>query len=502
MTRRRNVVRATAITVAVGLAGATVALLLTTDAFTPQETPVTELSWGACPADVVTPTVALQCATVPVPVDYSDPAGEHIGIMVSRLASADREKRRGVLLLNPGGPGVAGLTFPNGLVEEGAPAELLAGYDLIGFDPRGVGHSAPVSCGITTDVDYLGNIPPFAADDDAVREQATIAESVARGCADNDAAGHLRHVTTANTARDMDRIRVALGEEKISYLGFSYGTALGAAYASLFADRADRVVLDSNMGGTHLDHDGLRRYALGAEETFPDLARWLADRHEVYGLGSTPEQVRDTYFALAERVDREPVSGIDGRLFRLLTYNALFGPDKYPTAGTVWQTVAASVAVPGAAAPAPPPPPPGPSPSDNAFSAFLAVTCNDAAWSGEVDDYRRAVAEDRTTFPVFGAAGANIVPCAFWPHPPVEPPVEIRSDGPANVLISQNRHDPVTPLRSAELLHEAFGLRSRLVVAANGSGHGVYVGDDACARDRTTRFLVDGELPPADVVCD
>ena len=114
-------------------------------------------------------------------------------------------------------------------------------------------------------------------------------------------------------ARDLDRIRAALGEEKASFLGYSYGSALGAAYASMFPERSDRVVLDSNIGDTHLDQDGMRRYALGMEETFPDFAKWAAARHETYGLGRTPEEVRRTYFTLAERLDEKPVNGIDGR---------------------------------------------------------------------------------------------------------------------------------------------------------------------------------------------
>lgn len=111
---------------------------------------------------------------------------------------------------------------------------------------------------------------------------------MAEQCAQHDRAGVLPHLTTANTARDLDRIRAALGEEKTSFLGYSYGTALGAAYASMFPERSDRIVLDSNIGDTHLDRDGMRRYALGMEQTFPDFARWAAARHHSYGLGRTP----------------------------------------------------------------------------------------------------------------------------------------------------------------------------------------------------------------------
>ena len=474
--------------VMIGLAGSVVAAPAAGE-------PATELAWGACPADVVTKVAVLQCATVPVPLDYSEPEGERIEIMVSRLTSKKPDKRRGVLMLNPGGPGGSGLSFVDDLAWFGLPASVLDSYDVIGMDTRGIGHSAPVSCGFTADQGYLGNIPPYAVDEAAVAEQAKSAKAVAEQCAANDRDGRLRHVSTANMARDLDRIRAALGEEKTSFLGYSYGSALGAAYASMFPERSDRVVLDSNIGDTHLDQDGMRRYALGMEETFPDFARWAAARHETYGLGRTPEQVRKTYFTLAKQLDEKPVDGIDGRLFRLATFAGLYGRTRYGMTAQGWQSIRDSdpaTAEQLAAAPAQ---------TDNAWSVFLAVTCNDVDWPSEVRTYQRAVAEDRKRYPLYGAASANIMPCAFWPHEPAEPPVAVVDEGPANVLVVQNRRDPVTPHRGGELLDEKFGDRSRLV-SVDGSGHGVYViGDNACALNTTTSFMVDGKLPKRDTSC-
>ncbi|WP_232376190.1 alpha/beta hydrolase [Amycolatopsis aidingensis] len=459
--------------------------------------PATGLVWGACPEDVVTKVVALRCATVPVPLDYGEPDGAQIEIMISRLASRSPGERRGVLMLNPGGPGSSGLAFADDLASFGIPASVLDRYDLIGMDTRGIGHSAPVSCGFTAGQDYLGNIPPYAVDESAVTEQAKIAKAVAEQCAAGDEDGRLRHVSTANMARDLDRIRAALGEEKASFLGYSYGSALGAAYASMFPERSDRIVLDSNIGDTHLDQDGMRRYALGMEQTFPDFAKWAAARHETYGLGRTPEQVRKTYFRLAAQLDEKPVNGIDGRLFRLATFAALYGKAKYGLTAQAWQSVRDG-AGPGAsrlAATA------MPAPTDNAWSVFLAVTCNDVKWPTEVRAYQRAVAEDRERYPMYGAASANILPCAFWPYEQAEPPVEVVDEGQANVLVVQNRRDPVTPHRGGELLDAKFGDRSRLV-SVDGSGHGVYVlGANACALNITTSFLVEGKLPRREVSC-
>ncbi|MFI8889123.1 alpha/beta hydrolase [Streptomyces paradoxus] len=498
MKRPRSIGRSSALAVVLGLSGSLVAVPAVADG--PR---VPQARWGSCPEDVVAeaaPT-GLQCATVPVPVDYADPGGARIDLMISRLVSTSPDKRRGTLMLNPGGPGGSGLALPALLVARGLPAGVLDSYDLIGMDTRGIGHSAPVTCGLTLDGPYTSNIPPYAPDDAAVTDQAKTAEKVAEQCARQDNDGRLRHLTTANTARDLDRIRAALGEEKTSYLGYSYGTALGAAYASMFPERSDRIVLDSNLGDTHLDRDGLRRYALGMEQTFPDFAKWAAARHDSYGLGRTPAQVRRTYLTLAEGLDKAPVAGFDGKLLRQYTFALLFKKLQYPKLAQQWQALAdgddtaarplSEKATTGKASSA----------IDNPLAVFAAVTCNDIKWPENVDTYRQGVAEDRTRYPLFGAATANITPCAFWRHAPAEPPVPVNDDGPRNVLLVQNLRDPATPHLGGRMLRQKFADRSRLL-SVDDSGHGAYVlGDNPCALNTTTRYLVEGKMPGKDVFC-
>lgn len=476
----------------------------------------TKLVWGKCPTGVAPGSPQLQCAKVPVPLDYAKPDGRKIEIMISRLASAKPAERRGVLLLNPGGPGGSGVSQPADLVALGLPATVSAAYDLIGMDPRGVGHSSPVSCGFLADDVYNANIPPYAANSAAVARQAKIAQRVASQCAANDKQGLLPHISTANTARDMDRIRIALGEQKINFFGASYGSALGAAYSSMFRERTDRIVLDSNPGTTSLDRAAVRRWGPGLELRFPDFAKFAAERHAAYGLGRTPAEVRRNFFTLAEQLDRKPVDGIDGATFRLGLFASAYKESQFPVMAQMWQSLAGSDdaavrrqrtdsrmpevrALPGLSA--------GsvargaaPSPHDNAFSAFLAVTCNDTAWPTDVATYQRDVAKDRRRFPLFGAASATITPCAYWPRP-AEPPVRITKDGPANVLILQNLRDPATPHAGGVLLRKAFGDRARLV-SVDAGRHGVYVYDDnPCALNVTTTYLVDGKLPERDRFC-
>ncbi|MDV8071430.1 alpha/beta hydrolase [Rhodococcus sp. IEGM 1366] len=467
----------------------------------PQQSSVSEMEWSACPDGVENPAdgpARLQCASVPVPVDPDDPDGRQIDIMISRLPSQKPEQRRGVLLLNPGGPGGTGLDQPRFLADRGIPQSVLDSYDLIGMDTRGVGHSSPISCGFTDDLHYYGAVPPYAYDQAAFDEQVRTAKEVARRCAADDD-GMLRHVSTANMARDLDRIRAALGEDTASFLGYSYGSALGAAYASMFPDSTDRIVLDSNIGDTHLDRDGMRRYARGMEDTFPDFARWVAERHDRYGLGATEEQVRANYFAIASGLDATPVDGVDGRSFRLVTFVTLYNPASYETTADAWVSyrdgLAAGVGgdLPVGA--------PVLSAGDNAWSVFLAVTCNDVEWPHEVSTYEQAVAADRVAYPLFGAAAANIMPCAFWESVPAEPPVTIDTEGPTNILIAQHRRDPVTPVRGGELLDERFGQRSRLLTV-DGSGHGVFgLGTNPCAQRVVTEYLVDGAMPEEDTTC-
>ncbi|QOV40855.1 alpha/beta fold hydrolase [Streptomyces ferrugineus] len=502
MKRQRRIGRRSALAVALGLSGSLAATLAVAD-----ELVAPQVRWGTCPRDVVAEAAPteLQCATVAVPVDYAKPEGTQIDLMISRLASKNPDKRRGTLMLNPGGPGGSGLTQPALLVSRGLPAGVLDSYDVIGMDTRGIGRSAPVRCGFTEDGPYTSNIPPYAVDDAAVTARAKVAKQAAQQCARHDRNGLLRHLTTANTARDLDRIRAALGEEKTSYLGYSYGTALGAAYASMFPERSDRIVLDSNIGGTHLDREGMRRYALGMEQSFPDFARWAAARHDSYGLGRTPAAVRRTYFTLAQRLDKAPVAGFDGNLLRQYTFGNLFKKTQYPKLAQQWQALAAGHdAVHDAVARLPSQNVTAGKASsaiDNPLAVFAAVTCNDVEWPENVDTYRHGVAKDRGRYPLFGAAAANITPCAFWPHTPAEPPVAVNDDGPRNVLLVQNLRDPVTPHQGGKMLREKFEERSRLL-SVDDTGHGAYVlGDNPCALNTTTRYLVDGTMPGKDTLC-
>ncbi|MGW4804612.1 alpha/beta fold hydrolase [Kitasatospora sp. NPDC004272] len=466
-----------------------------------------QIAWGACPAEVAHQAggLDLSCGTLEVPLDYRHPDGPKITVTVSRLAATDRAQRHGVLLLNPGGPALGGLAMP-ATMAAALPASVRADYDLIGFDPRGVGHSTPQSCGLPSP--SVPAIFPYPAADGSIDRNAAQAESYARKCAETLGAS-LTHFTTANTARDLDRIREALGEQKISYWGQSYGTYLGAVYRSLFQDRTDRMVLEGNVDPTKVWADTVAgSWGQGMAERFPDAARVAAAQHDTLGLGATPDEVTRTYLALAARLDRTPATvpgtptPLDGALLRNVTYATLLHNETLPVAARFWraaadladgrptdadtavlkQVLADEPAVEGV-------------PADNQATMFMAITCGDAQWPQDAAGYAKRTAADRAQWPLTAGMPADIWPCAFWAEP-AEPPVAM-TPGPRNTLILQNHRDNATPWSGALGMHAALGTGSALVGVDNG-GHYVYGTGSTCADQATATFLTTGRLPAQD----
>ncbi|MFE1735217.1 alpha/beta hydrolase [Streptomyces bacillaris] len=447
------------------------------------------LQWGPCPEGA--PAPRLECATLGVPLNYRDPDGRQIEVAVSRLASEKPSKRRGVLLTNPGGPGGSGLTYPAVLAASGLPQEVLDSYDIIGFDPRGVGRSTPVTCDLTEEQQWRGNFPPYAHTAADVTREAGYARKIAEQCVSSRTAWMLPHTTTANTARDMDRLRTALGEPKLSYLGASYGSYLGAVYTTLFPQRGDRIVLDSNMGPGGYDVTAMRLLARGMEDRFPDFAAFAA-KHHGYGLGTTPEQVTAKFYELVERLDAKPVQDVDGTAFRGYTFEQLYADGSMPALAEFWQAADMGGELPL---------PQLTEGTENLLASRFAVVCGDSRWPETVREYQRNAAVDRLKYPMLGGSTASINPCAFWPRERIEPPVRIAGHGPSNVLMVQNERDPGTPLAGARELRRAFGRRATMVTIDQG-GHGVYpYGGNTCANDAATTFLTTGERPERDLAC-
>ncbi|MFJ2779584.1 alpha/beta hydrolase [Kitasatospora sp. NPDC087315] len=471
-------------------------------------------AWGACPAPTpnangtVTPRdPRQQCASLRVPRDYRHPEAGSITLEISRIRTATPAHRHGDLLVVPGGPGGSGLDHPSRMATQLPPA-VLDHDDLIGLDERGIGNSTPVACGLPPADRSAALAYPFPAPDGTITANLAHAHRVADSCAAR-TGGYLADITTANSARDLDRVRAALGDPRISYLGTSYGTYLGEVYATLFPARTDRVVLDSVVapGG---ERQALGLLGQGAEDAFPDLAAWLAAHDSTLHLGADPAAVRATYDRLTARLDTTPLVLGDGRVLtgnalRTVTYATLVSPAYYPTAAAVWQRAAATppttppatpAATPAAALSAAADGPAGPLPGvvpDNFIAAQDAVLCGDTPWPRDSAYYAARTAADRIRHPLTNGMPGNVWPCAFWHYRPAEPPVRITGAGPRNILLLQDLRDPDTPLTGARRTRRALGHRAALLTV-DAAGHGVDFADPR-VRDPLTAFLLTGRLP-------
>ena len=339
------------------------------------------------------------------------------------------------------------------------PASVLSQYDLIGFDPRGVGHSTPMSCGLSDA--SLAAAFPYPAADGSITQNVTEARTVAADCAK--IGGELQYFTTANTARDMDRVRAALGAKKISYWGQSYGTYLGAVYTTLFPRRTDRMILEGNIDPNIGWSKQLQLWNQGLNQRFPDAAKVAAAANASLGLGSSAAQVTRTYIALARHLDTDPAAvpgasaSINGNDLRNVTYELLLhnptltpltqfwkaaadlSAGKAPTAtdtAVLQQVLASTPAEPGV-------------PADNQTTMTFALVCGDTSWPHDVQSYAAATAAAQAKYPLSDGMPDNIWPCAFWSKAPVEPAVKVTAGGPRDILLLQNQRDNATPWAGA-----------------------------------------------------
>ncbi|MFD8096108.1 alpha/beta hydrolase [Streptomyces malaysiensis] len=455
--------------------------------------------WQRCEADL---PAEYQCATIKVPLDYRVPGGKRIDMAISRIKSTAPDQRHGVLLANPGGPGGPGLDMPM-LMKESLPESARQKYDLIGFDPRGVGRSTPVTCGLEPEEEnWLRPYKEATFDKDVAW-----ARDVARKCREKSGAT-LKHITTRNTARDMDLLRAVLGEKKVSYFGYSYGTYLGAVYTQMFPGRADRFVLDSAVDPARAWRGMIQWWAEGAEPAFDRWTEWAAARSERYGLGDTPKKVDRTFWDLVQRADEKPIE-MDGEKYtgddvRGMMRGAVFSVKEGTELVVELKKAAAGEPASAKRLPAPAgtarPAADADVPSDNGTAGFWTVVCNDnsAAWSRDPESYRRDAIEDKGRYPLFGDFASSVKPCAFWDRS-AEPATVVNNK--VGSLVVQNEWDSQTPLPSGQALHADLK-GSKMLTVLGGEGHGVYPSGNACADGEVEDYLTTGKLPAKDVTCE
>ncbi|KAA2257924.1 alpha/beta hydrolase, partial [Solihabitans fulvus] len=486
---------------AVVLAAAVIATTLATAGQAMAAAPDT-IAWGPCPPSLPGPSgqpgtrdPRQQCARMTVPLNYLT-ADDHrtIELEISRIPAARPDHRRGVLVTTPGGPGGPGLDRPSSSIGT-LPTSVTDSYDLVGMDYRGIGHSTPVACGVAEpDRRAVLNLP-FPAPDGDISANVAFAQRIAAACAAN-AGDYPRYLTTANIARDLDGIRAALGERRISYVGTSYATYLGQVYASLFPTHLDHMVLDSSTppGGVQ---EAVSLKGLGVQDAFPDFAAWAAANAATYRLGDTPEAVRDTYFRVTSALDTAPTTApsgtvVDGNTVRAATTALLEQTGYFPSLARILQFAnTGSAPTPSAAA--------VPLPallSDNFVSAQDAIVCGDTVWPRSVEHYAIATQVDRWLHPLTNGMAGNIWPCAFWPFQRTEPPVRITGEGPRTILMLQNRRAPSTAYAGALRTRWALGGRAQLITV-DAEGHGVSM-VNPCVRTALRDFFATDRLDATD----
>jgi pimeloyl-ACP methyl ester carboxylesterase len=452
--------------------------------------------WKRCDAEQ---PVEFQCATIKVPLDYKRPAGPTMDVAISRIKTSVPGKRRGVLLFNPGGPGGTGLDMPRYMKAE-LPKAVQEQYDLIGFDPRGLGESSPITCGLTgDDGSWLNPYKPETFAKDVARSRR-----VANKCAAK-AGDKIPYVTTPNTARDMDVIRAVLGEKKLSYLGYSYGTHLGAVYTQLFPNQSDRIVLDSAVDPALAWRGMVQAWAVGSKPAFARWTKWTAERSKTYALGDTPAKVKKTFWDLVAQANQKPIelwdSKWDGDAIRSAARFAVFTPvEAAELVSELKKAASGAPTTPPVQQPAITRFKAAAAPADNADAVFWSVVCGDASnWPRDPEQYRRDAIRDKVRYPLAGDSTSNIMPCAFWKAKRAEPDTVVNNK--VASLVVQNEWDSQTPLFTGLGMHRALK-GSRLVYVEEGEGHGVYgSGGNKCAYDAVNAYLITGSLPAKNVTC-
>ncbi|RPK62566.1 Tripeptidyl aminopeptidase precursor [Streptomyces sp. ADI96-02] len=462
-------------------------------------------AWHACEPSGGAPVPAGQeCASLRVPLDYRDPGGPAVEVAVARLRTDRPAARRGTLLVIPGGPGSSGVQR---LAQKGEAlrAATGGGYDLVSLDPRGVGGSTRGRCGLPAGDRWLTTLRSWPDADGGIAENTERARRTAASC-ESGGDALLRSVSTLNEARDIDRLRGALGERELTVWGTSYGAYVGAVYAQKFPQRVDRLVLDStgDPDPARVAHGWLENMAAGAADRFPDFAAWAADpaREEAgLRLADRAEDVEPLLLALARRLDGSPrasdVAGVPltGNGLRQALQNALYSDAAFPALARLVRAAQDPLGRPVL------PPELARALPDEDASLMVAGICNDVRWPSSAAGYARRVAADRERYPLTAGMPANITPCAFWKSGPSEKPVRITGEGPSEVLMIQSLRDPATPYAGALRMREALGDRARMVTVGQG-GHGMYLGNgNACGDRAVSAFLVDGVRPARDAHC-
>ncbi|MFE2352573.1 alpha/beta hydrolase [Streptomyces parvulus] len=457
-----------------------------------------KLAWRDCGVP------GFQCATMKAPLDYAKPTEGDVRLAVARKKSTGPGKRLGSLLVNPGGPGGSAVGYLQQYAGIGYPEEVRAQYDMVAVDPRGVARSEPVECLDGREMDAYTRTDVTPDDQRETDELVGAYKDFAEGCG-ADAPKLLRHVSTVEAARDMDVLRAALGDDRLNYVGASYGTFLGATYAGLFPDRAGRLVLDGAMDPSLPARRLNLEQTAGFETAFQSFAKDCVRRTDcpLGGPGTTPEQAGENLKAFFDDLDAKPIPTGDADGRRLTESLATTGVIAAMYDEGAWQQLRESLTS-------------AKKENDgagllvlsdsyyereadggysNLMFANAAVNCLDlpAAFSSP-EEVRDAVPEFEKASPVFGEGLAwASLNCAYWPVGATGEPHRITAAGATPIVVVGTTRDPATPYRWAEAL--ADQLASGRLLTYEGDGHTAYGRGSTCIDSAINTYLLRGTAP-------
>jgi len=456
------------------------------------------LEWDGC-GD------GMQCTTATAPVDWDDPTGETIELALSRHTATG--EKRASLLVNPGGPGGSGYDFVLDSVDFATSARLQESFDIVGFDPRGVGRSTAVSC-YEEPSEFDSYIYGVTDGDKGSDEWIAAAEQSNRAFGERclELTGPLlEHVDTISAARDLDMLRAALGDEKLDYLGFSYGTFLGATYADLFPEKTGRLVLDGAIDPATSEFEVTKTQAMGFESAFRAYLEDCLGRDGCPFRGSVDSALAETR-QLLDRLDLQPLRHSDGRELTSSTmFTAiilpLYNQQNWSYLDTLFTEVRSGQSetafvladtyydrdADGAYA-------------SNSTEALIAINCLDYVSESDPGIMRAQAEELVELAPVLGPqmtyGGTG---CSTWPFQSTRERGPIAAGGSADILVIGTTNDPATPYVWAENL--ADQLENGHLVTYDGEGHTAYNKSNDCINDTVDGFLVEGTVPESDPLC-
>jgi pimeloyl-ACP methyl ester carboxylesterase len=456
------------------------------------------LTWSRCSGG--------ECADLRVPLSYADPERSSIAIKVLRVPASRKGKRLGSLVVNPGGPGGSGVDYARA-------ADYIVGkpvrqrYDIVGFDPRGVGRSAPIDCVGDRELDALLGMDPTPDDEGEQRSFAAGAKSFAESCGAN-AGPLLAHVSTVDAAKDMDILRAALGEERLHFLGKSYGTFLGATYADLFPSLVGRFVLDGVVAPDLTS----AQIALGQAKGFETATRaYVQDCVSEGGcpLGTSVDGAMEALRGVLRGLDGRPARVSDPHVKALTEGWATYGVAQAMYDEGAWGILtdalrelrstgdgSALMALANQYADRSP----DGRYESNIMEVIYAVNCLDSPESADVASYERQAAEFAREAPTWGPLLAwSSMPCGFWPVEGNRKPAPVAAEGSGPIVVVGTTRDPATPYEWSVRLHEQ--LANSVLVTYEGDGHTAYRRSNDCVDKAIDAYYVKGTVPRDGLRC-